>query len=103
MGDSNTAGKLGRSLTWAFVIAAWGLTIALVYHLLSGTFESGRSCQTDCVKTIYWSAFIAALAGIAAGFATRKSGGSLSFAIKMGALFLLLAMFAVTMFIGTFL
>ena len=96
-------GKIRQNLTLAFALVGWILTIILTYHLLSGTFESGRTCQTDCVKTLYWTAFIITVAGLAVAFAARKTAGFWGAIIGTGLLILLLAIFVTVMFVGTFL
>ena len=98
-----TTSNIRARLVPALAIAGWGLTIALVYQLLSGTFADGRSCQTACVQTIYWSAFVTTVAGLAAAIATRDKSAPLFNTPSSAALAVLLAIFAATMFIGTFL
>ena len=45
------------------VLAAWAVTLYLANNLFAGNFDSSMSCQTDCRKTLYWSAIGLALPG----------------------------------------
>lgn len=51
-----------------FALAGWVLMGMTGYHLLSGDFAN-RTCQTGCVKTLFWSALALAVLGLAAGLA----------------------------------
>ncbi len=89
-----------------WTIAAWGLTVALVSHLLGGTFEM-RTCQSDCVWILYWVVFFITLAGCVAGgwwlLGQRKGRGkgvSPVAVISVVAMVLLLIVFLTTMAIG---
>ena len=44
------------------VLLAWGLTVALVYSLLSGPFD-GRMCESLCFNMLYWAALVLAVIG----------------------------------------
>ncbi len=46
----------------AFVLIGWGVTVALVYSLLSGPFN-GRMCETICFNMLYWAALVLAVLG----------------------------------------
>ena len=87
---------------WAFV--SWGLTSLLVVQLLGGTFDT-RSCQSDCVSLLYWSVFAVTVIGCVVGgwrFIQKGSQSPPSELISVGALFVLLIIFATVMAIGTF-
>ena len=43
---------------------AWLLTIALVFNLLGSTFDTRSCTTTDCMQTIYWSAFAVCVVGL---------------------------------------
>ena len=45
------------------VLAAWAVTLYLANNIFAGNFDSSMSCQTDCRKTLYWSAICLALPG----------------------------------------
>ena len=45
------------------VLSAWAVTLYLANNLFAGNFDSSMSCQTDCRKTLYWSAIGLALPG----------------------------------------
>lgn len=93
------ANPMIRSISILLAVVAWTLTIVLVYNLLDGTFESGRTCQTDCVQTLYGAAILIALGGTLFSFLTRSKGGCIGLLPSA----ILVAMFVATMFIGTFL
>jgi hypothetical protein len=44
------------------VLLGWGITVALVYSLLSGPFD-GRICESLCFNMLYWGALILAVLG----------------------------------------
>ena len=44
------------------VLLGWGITIALVYSLLSGPFD-GRLCESTCFGMLYWGALVLAVFG----------------------------------------
>ena len=88
--------------TWALV--AWGLAAILVSQLLGGTFDT-RTCHTDCVQALYWSAFVVTFSGcIAGGWYWLKKDDTERLFAKAGvvALLALLVIFLTTMAIGTF-
>lgn len=69
------------------VLVGWVLTIALTYHLLSGTFDA-RTCQTTCVSTLYWVSLALAIGGVVTGLMGMGKGEGNGF----GALILLLGL-----------
>ncbi len=78
--------------------------MVLVSRLLSGTFDA-RSCHSDCVWGLYWSAFWITVAGCVAGvlWLLRQDDTKPLFTlISVGAMVLLLVVFVTTMGIGTF-
>jgi hypothetical protein len=44
------------------VLLGWGITVALVYSLLSGPFD-GRLCESTCFSMLYWGALVLAVLG----------------------------------------
>ena len=44
------------------VLLGWGVTVALVYSLLSGPFD-GRMCESTCFSMLYWGALVLAILG----------------------------------------
>ena len=44
------------------VLVGWGMTVALVYSLLSGPFD-GRMCESTCFSMLYWGALVLAVLG----------------------------------------
>ena len=48
------------------MVVSWSLTVALVFNLLGGPFET-RSCQTGCVQSLGLASFIVAVAGVLVG------------------------------------
>ncbi|MFK7795376.1 MAG: hypothetical protein AB8B89_08510 [Gammaproteobacteria bacterium] len=44
------------------VLIGWGMTVALVYSLLSGPFD-GRMCESTCFNMLYWGALVLAVLG----------------------------------------
>ncbi len=44
------------------VLLGWGITVALVYSLLSGPFD-GRMCESTCFSMLYWGALVLAVLG----------------------------------------
>ena len=44
------------------VLLGWGVTVALVYSLLSGPFD-GRMCESTCFSMLYWGALVLAVLG----------------------------------------
>lgn len=88
--------------TWSSSVLAalaWGVTVALVYNMLSGTFET-RTCQTACVQALYWSALALAVAGalVAVPVAWRKRGAAT--VLPALALVVLLGVLGTTLVIG---
>ena len=89
--------------TWLpaiFSVGAWGFTIALVYTMLSGTFDT-RTCQTACVQTLFWTAFALSVVGVAYGLFSLSGGEKRGVATtSVIASSILLIIFATTMVIG---
>ena len=50
-------------LSSVLVLTAWAVTLYLANNLFDGNFDSSFSCQTDCRKTLYWTAIGLALPG----------------------------------------
>jgi hypothetical protein len=71
----NPLGLLALLLT----ISGWVLVSLTGMHLLSGYMES-RSCQTDCVQTLFYAAIALGAVGLLLSFAAliRPRGRSLS-------------------------
>tara|TARA_R110002096_G_scaffold421587_1_gene627430 strand:+ start:3574 stop:3861 length:288 start_codon:yes stop_codon:yes gene_type:complete len=44
------------------ILLGWGITVALVYSLLSGPFD-GRVCESTCFSMLYWAALVLAVLG----------------------------------------
>lgn len=44
------------------VLLGWGVTVALVYSLLSGPFDN-RMCESTCFGMLYWGALLFAVLG----------------------------------------
>jgi hypothetical protein len=83
------------------VLLGWGVTVALVYSLLSGPFD-GRMCESTCFSMLYWGALVLAVLGTLLSLmqAFKPSSGIFS---KLGLIFglLLTAKLVGVMFIGT--
>jgi hypothetical protein len=68
-------GALGLS------VVGWVLMVMTFFHLLSGDLAA-RTCQTGCVRTMFWAAAVLAVIGVVAGLAallkeqTRLLGGA---------------------------
>lgn len=59
------------------VIFGWGLTVYLVYNLLSGPFD-GRICETTCFSMLYWGALVLAVLGtLLSAMQAFKAGSSI--------------------------
>ena len=83
------------------VIIGWGVTVFLVYSLLSGPFD-GRMCESTCFSMLYWGALVLAVLGtlLSATQAFKPGSGMFS---KVALLFglVLTATLAGVMVIGT--
>ncbi len=83
------------------VVLAWGVTVFLVYSLLSGPFD-GRVCESTCFSMLYWGALVLAVLGtlLSAIQAFKSDSGFFS---KVSLLFglILIAKLAGVMVIGT--
>ena len=55
--------KLNTIIPLLCAVVSWALAIYLGVQLLSGTFE-GRTCQTTCVQTVFWTSFAVAIIGL---------------------------------------
>ena len=44
------------------VLLGWGVTVALVYFMLSGPFNGGM-CETTCFTMLYFAALVLAVVG----------------------------------------
>lgn len=78
------------------------LAVILVTQLLSGDFDT-RTCTTECVQMLYWSAFAAtALALIGGGVLLSQGQTDWCIKISIAASAVLMIVFLTTMAIGTF-
>ncbi len=59
----------------ALVIFGWGVTVFLVYNMLSGPFD-GRMCETTCFSMLYWGALVLAVLGTILSFVQSIKPGS---------------------------
>ena len=77
------------------VLLGWGITIALVYSLLSGPFD-GRMCESTCFSMLYWGALVLAVFGTLLSLmqAFKPNSGIFS---KIG---LLLGLFLIAKLVG---
>ena len=90
-----------KILSLSSAVAAWVLAVILVMQLLSGNFET-RTCQTTCVQSIYWASLGLCALGLIFGWVFIKKPRPCSVMFANTALLLLIAMYLVTMGIGTF-
>ena len=68
--------KILPPLSLLLSLAGWTFMALTAANLLSGPFE-GRSCQTDCVQSYFFSAVGIGLAGLASALvALWKPGGN---------------------------
>ncbi|MDW3095852.1 MAG: hypothetical protein R8G33_09290 [Gammaproteobacteria bacterium] len=83
------------------VLLGWGVTIALVYSLLSGPFD-GRMCESTCFSMLYWGALVLAIFGTLLSLIQAFKANSGIFS-KLGVLlgFFLCAKLIGVMVIGT--
>lgn len=79
---------------------AWLLAVVLVMQLLSGNFDE-RTCQTVCVQSIYWTSLGLCVFGLIVGWGLIKKPRPCSVIFANTTLLLLLAIYLVTMGIGT--
>ncbi len=101
-GMENNPVNIKNTILAVCAVGGWGLAVVLVAQLLSGTFD-GRVCRSGCVLALYWAAFGVTAAGLVFGAAVwREIGGGAAARAAMGALALLMAVFAVTMAVGVF-
>ena len=89
-------------VTPALAGIGWLVTVILVMQLLSGTFDT-RSCTTACVWTLYWSAFAVTAVGLVVCALTAKRPIDFKTLVSMAALAVLMLIYLVMTFIGTFL
>lgn len=64
------------------VLLGWGVTIALVYSLLSGPFD-GRMCESTCFNMLFWGALVLAVFGTLLSIVQAAKSGSSIFS-KLG-------------------
>ncbi|WP_201246634.1 hypothetical protein [Halochromatium salexigens] len=63
-------------LALLLMILGWVLTLLTGITLLSGPYEEGRTCQTECVQTMFFSGLGATVVALLiAGLALRLSDG----------------------------
>lgn len=94
--------KMNSWISLSSAAASWLLAVFLVMQLLSGTFD-GRTCQTNCVNTIFWVSFAIAAVGLIFSISTlfaSKSGWVNTLALL--ALLGLCGMYITTILVGTF-
>ena len=94
---------MSKPISLFSVIISWGLAVFLVMQLLSGTFDDGRTCQTTCVKILFWTSFSVALFGLifsVAGILLGKRG--LVLILSSLTLLSLSIIYVTTILIGTF-
>ncbi len=95
--------NLSKSISLLNVIISWGLAVLLVMQLLSGPFGDGRTCQTTCVKILFWTSFAVALFGLVFGVTSILLGKrDLILILSSLALLSLSIIYVTTILIGTF-
>ncbi|MBK1717074.1 hypothetical protein [Thiocystis violacea] len=81
--------------------AGWMLTLMTATAMLSGSYEA-RTCQTECVQTLFFSGMAAGLLGLLLGLiAIRMSTGRALSQVVLWLAVPLCAIFAAIFLIGT--
>ncbi|WPL17803.1 hypothetical protein Thiowin_02845 [Thiorhodovibrio winogradskyi] len=76
--------KITAPIALVLAMIGWALTLFITYTLLSGVPIEDRSCQTDCIKGLFFSGFaVGAVALILSGLAvaTHPAGRIFSVAV----------------------